>query len=411
MGPVGGPGPRGADGIRGAPGQRGDDGANGTNGATGATGPSIPRVYLASAVGMAPANSAAANRTAYESWAQNTDAAHTNSTLQFDVPGVYLIDTGADFEALDLPPLVPANRKLDAVPGVTLRATTASVEYFFGAYPGVQIRNLTLDANSLCQYAIKINNPTVVYACVVSGATVAQIYAVGAYAEVERCTCNGGPKGILFVGSSESKIYDVLIQNWTDTAIHVRGNLVDSGVANGGRFSARNIICGASTAPNYGIDIDGVGQANIMGITVEGAATAPIRIRNKSTNIRIHGSRSNAGAYAVIFDQARGCSVEGGCVSTAKIQHVNDSRGCFAFVEAESAVAPVQIVQEYGTAPWSAYLLARKRWHSIGNNAPTDGFWEVRDEVSRDLASGQPIGWRCTVAGNPGTWVALPSLP
>lgn len=46
-----------------------------------------------------------------------------------------------------------------------------------------------------------------------------------------------------------------------------------------------------------------------------------------------------------------------------------------------------------------------------GNAAPTAGTWVVGDVVMNAVpAVGQPIGWSCTVAGTPGTWVAWANL-
>lgn len=43
--------------------------------------------------------------------------------------------------------------------------------------------------------------------------------------------------------------------------------------------------------------------------------------------------------------------------------------------------------------------------------APTTGSWVVNDQVYNSTPTvGQPLGWICTVAGTPGTWVALSNL-
>lgn len=51
-------------------------------------------------------------------------------------------------------------------------------------------------------------------------------------------------------------------------------------------------------------------------------------------------------------------------------------------------------------------------WKSLAaNTAPATGTWAVGDLVWNVTPSvGQPIGWLCTVAGTPGTWVALANL-
>lgn len=46
-----------------------------------------------------------------------------------------------------------------------------------------------------------------------------------------------------------------------------------------------------------------------------------------------------------------------------------------------------------------------------GNAAPVAGAWLLGDTVvDESPVVGQPIGWKCTVAGTPGTWVALANL-
>ncbi len=46
-----------------------------------------------------------------------------------------------------------------------------------------------------------------------------------------------------------------------------------------------------------------------------------------------------------------------------------------------------------------------------GNTAPVAGTYR-RGEKVKNIRSvvGQPVGWECTVAGTPGTWVALANL-
>lgn len=47
----------------------------------------------------------------------------------------------------------------------------------------------------------------------------------------------------------------------------------------------------------------------------------------------------------------------------------------------------------------------------LGNAAPVTGTWAVGDRIEQSVpAVGQPKGWRCTVAGSPGTWVSEGNL-
>ena len=46
-----------------------------------------------------------------------------------------------------------------------------------------------------------------------------------------------------------------------------------------------------------------------------------------------------------------------------------------------------------------------------GNAAPVTALWAVGDQIIQSVpVVGQPKGWRCTVAGNPGTWVSEGNL-
>lgn len=50
----------------------------------------------------------------------------------------------------------------------------------------------------------------------------------------------------------------------------------------------------------------------------------------------------------------------------------------------------------------------RTFWHTA---APTAGGWMVGDTCWNSApAAGQPIGWKCTIAGTPGTWTAMANL-
>jgi hypothetical protein len=57
-------------------------------------------------------------------------------------------------------------------------------------------------------------------------------------------------------------------------------------------------------------------------------------------------------------------------------------------------------------------LNANARYRTTGTAAPTTGTWARGDIVENiNIASGQPMGWGCSVAGTPGTWIAMPNWP
>jgi hypothetical protein len=57
-------------------------------------------------------------------------------------------------------------------------------------------------------------------------------------------------------------------------------------------------------------------------------------------------------------------------------------------------------------------LNANARFRTTGTAAPTTGTWARGDIVENiNITSGQPMGWGCSVAGTPGTWIAMPNWP
>lgn len=63
-----------------------------------------------------------------------------------------------------------------------------------------------------------------------------------------------------------------------------------------------------------------------------------------------------------------------------------------------------------GAGNWTVSPVGNNRI-AFGPSAPPDGEWQRGDIVwNVNAAVGQPNGWRCTVAGAPGTWVAMGNL-
>jgi hypothetical protein len=49
--------------------------------------------------------------------------------------------------------------------------------------------------------------------------------------------------------------------------------------------------------------------------------------------------------------------------------------------------------------------------YTYSDAVPTAGTWAVGDMIFKTTpVVGQPKGWRCTVAGTPGTWVTMGNL-
>lgn len=74
----------------------------------------------------------------------------------------------------------------------------------------------------------------------------------------------------------------------------------------------------------------------------------------------------------------------------------------------------------YQGSLWGSFFVTEPEPHSLstqavstfyGTASPVSGTWKVGDTVWNTVSViGQPVGWKCTVAGAPGTWVALANL-
>jgi hypothetical protein len=188
-----------------------------------------------------------------------------------------------------------------------------------------------------------------------------------------------------------------------------------AGITHGGKLTVFGGGGGAApgiTLP-YGIDIDGCANVVVDGFTVEGAGTAAFRIRNGSTNVHLHSTRSNNGAH-VIFDGFVFCRVSGGLTSgqaSTAAYYNNNARNCRADLAVETNVGHFDATQRHGAGEWQSHMRGDSVI-SVANTVPSDGYWEIGDEVRPRVAvSGQPSGWRCTANGNPGTWKAMANIP
>lgn len=137
----------------------------------------------------------------------------------------------------------------------------------------------------------------------------------------------------------------------------------------------------------------------------------------KSMHIKSDTLASYTNARLITFGAAPTvCKVEGTLYNTAGTA-IPDG------IQADAAVTGAHFdVRFYGsfTAPYDTSNLyqadLRNSIHGLtvkrpGAAAPTAGTWSVGDVIENATPTvGQPIGWACTVAGTPGTWVAFANL-
>jgi hypothetical protein len=161
-----------------------------------------------------------------------------------------------------------------------------------------------------------------------------------------------------------------------------------------------NNIQASGSSGAYGIDIGQGGgsfQWNILidNNTISGFATADIRLV--------------AGGYTTISNNR--------CVSPSATQSMvlDTVLGGIVAVENNRCVKAITLltIADYtsGRLLFSGNVENDTFQATKQSAAPATGTWRVTDVVMNSVpTSGQPAGWVCTVAGTPGTWLAMANL-
>lgn len=379
----------------------------------------------ATALGFSTSNTDDQNSAALATWA--ADTSFNSTELLFDQIGTFSF---ADRIG------IPLNRTLRGVSPLytTLKYTGdrdlgSGTGFIYGTDTVFYVKDMVVSTrdgstlDGLLDYVIETHgtlSPNVAGATgFISGVYaqfggIANFRALNSTLVIGDCFAYGAENTVLLESCSESAVRRCRFNNWTQRVIWNRGkNSPGAGYVNGAALTVDDLIAGANNAPPYGIDCDGAAAVAITSARVEGPSTAAFRFRNKSTNCHATKTRSNGAGTHVVFDGAIGCTLEGQCTSTQLgAEHINNSRGCEAGLVAESDVGHIDVVQKFGTKQWQGY---RRRvggpLYSVANTVPSDGYHEVADQVfPLRMSSGNPMGWRCDVNGQPITMTGSPNV-
>lgn len=382
------------------------DSSNQQIGQKGPPGPATPYVDLASTFGMHPTASAAANTAGYWTWMSSST--YNFHTLVLDRQGTY--DVRADSIA------VPSNRTLRAASALTtIRAMTSGTWTVAPFSSPAFVENLTINANNSTKWGTftsSSNPPGAGSTMFLKGVSVinalsASIFSFCSYIGLEGVSTSGSPIGILAESCSELLWRDITNSSHADACIRCVGSASpEFGVQhNGGRvvmFKVVQALC------NYGLDLVGIGEASVHGITCEGSSIASIRFGRGSTNCHVFGSRTNAG-NAVQFSGSLYCDVYGGCVNTQNVVHYGGVANR-AYLKSESSNATNDILNVFTSSTGIWHAICRPEGYiSLSGSAPTQGVWMAEDKIWRHPAAGQSMGY---VAANGGagpsvTWVSM----
>jgi hypothetical protein len=388
------------------------------------------RLDFASAIGILPTNSATTNAATYDQWRlDNSDSdgdISVATTLIFDIPGTYLFPP----DRLIVPPL----RVLIGVDGVTLKCASPGVAGSFLVFAGA-LGNLTLDGDSKVDYVYLCGDPppgagpsASLSKVTAKNALKSCIFGLMSNFNLLDCETSGGEVGIYLRSCGESVGRNLSGTGHSVCFMRIEGKfgLPPEEGLEGGRMSLAHL---SSSGPGIGLEVLGVGQCDVHGITVASTSANPgIRIARRATNIQIYGATIVSGQTAVEFDGCDNSYVWGGCAPGSKVVYKKDALGnetyaCRAFLGVESPTPPsADVLHEWttvtagGTTTWRGYVRPDGTVLSGPNNTPPDGppnagHWRVADRVLRNPPQpGQPIGWVCTGAGNPPVFQSLPNL-
>lgn len=388
----------------------------------GQAGPASPKILTATQLGILTSNTGAQNFAAYEQWRTNVTTSYVGSHILFDVFGTYQFD--------DLL-LVPAARGLRSTNTqfTILKYTGAAdlgaeTSFINGTSSEFYLNDLTITVRNgvtvdgLLDYvvaSIGSLDPNQAGATVWANNVYAQFgakacwYGLNSAFQLYRCNTYSGTGlvGYWFDGCSESLLNACFASVWVEAAVrNVGTDAADSPVLNGGKLTIESFVGGTTPPGDYGLDIQGTANCVVTGCTIEGAELAAFYIHDGSNNVHMTGTRSNGGPH-VIMDKCTFCSVEGAGVSgfvATGAYITSTARNCQVGLCVETAGGHFYMDQLFGsgTTKWvgqRAYV--GDPLISKANTVPTDGYFEINNEVIRTAVSGQPQGWRCTANGQP----------
>lgn len=366
-----------------------------------------PNAYqdLASTFGMHPTASAAVNTAAYWTWMSSS--VYNFHTLVLDVQGTYSVNANSI--------AVPAFRTLKGVPSVTIKAVTSGTWTVAPFSSPATVESLTIDANGCTRYGTFTSSsspPSAGATMFLKGVTAknalsASVFTFCSYLGIDGLSTSGSPIGILAESASELTWKDISNSFHSDACIRCVGSAArpEYGTQhNGGRVAMFKVV---QALCDFGIDFEGVGEASVHSVTCEGANVASIKMGHGSTNMHVFGSRTNAG-LAVEFSGSRYCEVIGGAVNTQNVLHRGGGHANRAYLKAESSLSTSDILNVFSssTGLWHAYCRP-DGYITLSGSAPTQGSWMAQDKVWRLPVAGQSMGYACSAAGAPGTWVSM----
>jgi len=347
-------------------------------------------------------NTGATNTTAQLTSAYNGSSA--GDTLFFP-PGTYLIDPDT---------LVMSARNIVGY-GATLKAAGAGTR-LWGVAPLQNVFGLNFDGNNASGVGLLVDSAhgsvirdCTAEKCTVFGMRFVDVTLTGCY----NIAAKDSQKGIQLLGCNGSPFFGVKATNCVEQGLDVVG--VYSGeTAQAGSGSIYGILLDLNGSDGISpqMTVRGLAEAHISGAYIEGAQDG-IWVGEGTRQTVFQNLRFVGGdpSHAFVLNQAYGCTFIGNgapadlysdfyCPEPASI----GSNWFYGNMRSSNVVDEPMDVVLYDAGGPTTYKVTPRDFGLTGDAAPTLGRWRAGQRIWSKTGGG---GWRCTVNGTPGTWVAF----
>jgi len=329
----------------------------------------------------------------------------------FFPPGTYVVDPDV---------LVITNRRLigsGVSSGATLKASGAGTS-ILKASATCLIDGLRFDCNNVCErglWAYQLLGGTVANVSVVKAAGYG-ILAFESSALFASCSVSAGDSGFKVVGCNASAFLRCQATSNQKIGLEVWGGAyagAGSSLSGQCEFIACVLDLNGLDTTSPAARIWGVENFSIVGGYVESGAGVEISEDTHNSLISIPNINTSASVACLILGKVQACQFIGNHGSTNATQgriYCNDPanfRENMFFGNHQTsriAPAPMNVVLDNGGTPYT-FTPSGGVLHATA--APTLGVWRKSDRIWNNNAGSSPMGWYCSVAGTPGTWLAF----
>lgn len=277
-----------------------------------------------------------------------------------------------------------------------------------------KFENIDIDANGLSDYALFGDPGTGIYVknCILRNANVHGFRIEEGACVFELVTIQDCAAGMYLLAPNGSMFFDVSVKDCVGRGVeHIglfAGGTAQSGAVN---WYGGNITNNGNTEQ---LLISGVQGAVFSGLHIEGA-TDGVRLTSNAENILFDGMVLIGPETKVAFNledfgymnTIKSCHASGDDYARCSFSSNRQAEVTIFGSKGQFGTSTLRDIRTYivdGTNPFEADHHASGAL--VSDAAPLVGIWRAGDVVINN-GGGGVVGWICTIAGNPGTWVSF----